>query len=104
MNLLTDLQQWKEGKSKIFAAKQFVVSITPVLGDTKKARYVEIDGNGLLARATLWEDGSLELEALDKNSDRTVTQASRLALTSAELRDSLNWWLSEIAIYAPPET
>ena len=31
-------------------------------------------------------------------------QASRVVATAAELGDSLNWWLSEIAIYAPPET
>lgn len=104
MSLLDHLQTWKDGKSKIFAAERFVVSITPTLGNEKKARYVEIDGNGLLGRATLWEDGSLELEALDKESEQTTIQASHVIATAAELGDCLNWWLSEIAIYAPPET
>lgn len=103
MSLLDDMQTWKDGKSKIFAARRFVVSITPTLGDEKKARYFEIDGNGLLGRATLWEDGSLELEALDKESEQTAIQASRVVATAAELGDCLNWWLSEISIYVPPE-
>lgn len=104
MSLLDHLQTWKDGKSKIFAAERFVVSITPTLGIEKKARYVEIDGNGLLSRATLWEDGSLELEALDKQSVQTAIQSSRVVATVAELSDSLNWWLSEIAIYSQSET
>ena len=32
MSLLDHLQTWKDGKSKIFAAERFVVSITPTLG------------------------------------------------------------------------
>lgn len=103
MQLLGHLQVWVNGKSKIFAAESFAVHVSPILGEEKKARYVELEGNGLLARATLWEDGSLELEALNEFSE-TVIQASRITPTHAELDDNLNWWLSEIAIYAPPQT
>ena len=102
MHLLEHLQEWTKGKSQIFTAESYAVIVSPVLGEEKKARYVELEGNSLLARATLWEDGSLELEALNELSE-TVIQASRVTPTSAELDDNLNWWLGEIAIYVPPE-
>lgn len=103
MHLLAYLQEWTKGKSNIFAAEGYAVLVSPVLGEEEKARYVELEGNSLLARATLWQNGLLELEALNQLSE-TVIQASRAALTPAELDDNLNWWLSEIAIYVPPET
>jgi hypothetical protein len=102
MHLLAHLEEWTKGKSKIFTAEGYAPFHSPILGDEKRARYVEIDGNSLLARATLWEDGSLELEALNEFS-KTVIQSSRLALTPVALDDNLNWWLSEIATYVSPE-
>ena len=96
---LEHLQRWVQSKSKIFAVERLVVSISPLLGEEAKAQYVEVDGNGLLGRATLWESGSLELEALDEKAEQTVLQSSRVVVTPAELEDSLNWWLGEIAIY-----
>ena len=102
MHLLEYLREWTKGKSKIFAAESYEVVVSPVLGEDKKARYIELEGNSLLARATLWENGALELEALNEQSE-TVIQASRTAPTAAELDDNLNWWLSEIATYVPPE-
>jgi len=72
--LLTYLEEWKKSKSKIFGAEGYVVSITEELGDSVKARYIEIDGNGLLARATLWESGSLVVEALDVETEEQVLQ------------------------------
>ncbi len=103
MHLLAHLEEWTESKSKIFNTEGYIVSVSPTLGDEKKARYVEFDGNGLLGRATLWEDGSLELEAMNEHTE-TVVKASRITHTFAALDDSLNWWLSEMAIYVSPET
>ncbi|EPU6121706.1 immunity protein TriTu family protein [Vibrio parahaemolyticus] len=40
------------------------------LGDEVKAQYIEIEGNGLLSRATLWETGNLVLEAIDIESEQ----------------------------------
>jgi hypothetical protein len=102
MDLLAHLPEWIESKAKIFAAERYVVVASHILGDEKKARYIELDGNGLFARATLWDDGALELEALDEDS-KTVIQASRVVNTVAELYDNLNWWLSEVAIYVAPQ-
>lgn len=72
--LLVYLEQWKVSKSKIFDAEGCVVSISKALGDTVKYRYIEIDGNGLLARAKLWESGSLVVEAIDSELDNQVLQ------------------------------
>jgi len=46
--LLAFLEEWKNSKSRIFGAKSYSVSITEELGDSVRARYVEIDGNGYL--------------------------------------------------------
>lgn len=102
MSLIEDLQRWKDGKARLFAAEGLSMSITPILGDEKQSRYVEVESRALLSRATLWDDGCLELEALEMRSGRTVLQASRVVATSAELSDSLNGWLSEIAAYVSP--
>ncbi|MBB3062930.1 immunity protein TriTu family protein [Microbulbifer rhizosphaerae] len=97
--LLAYLGKWKSSKSKIFGAEGYVVSITAELGDSVKSRYIEIEGNGLLSRATLWENGSLVIEALDIENENTVLQESFETLETWQLDDKLNWWLSEIATY-----
>jgi hypothetical protein len=99
--LLTYLEKWKDSKSKIFGAEGYVVSITEELGDSVKARYIEIDGNGLLARATLWESGNLSVEALDVETETQVIQKIFETPDTWQLDDKLNWWLSEVATYEP---
>ena len=76
-------------------------SITKELGDSVKARYIEIDGNGLLARATLWEIGNLVVEALDVSTEELVLQKAFDTTETRQLDDKLNWWLSEVATYEP---
>ena len=53
MALVEHMARWAHSKSKIFDAEKFEVSVTPILGDEKQAPYVEIVGNGLLARTTV---------------------------------------------------
>ena len=97
--LFNHLEVWKKSKTKIFNSEGYEVSITEVLGDTKKARYIELDADKLVARATLWETGELELEALDIQSEERVIQKSVVAPEIWKLDDELNWWLSEVATY-----
>ncbi|TLM73401.1 hypothetical protein ACONUD_16990 [Microbulbifer harenosus] len=99
--LLTYLEEWKNSKSKIFRAEGYAVFITEELGDSVKARYVEIDGNGLLARATLWERGNLVVEAMDVKTEAQVLQEAFETTEPWQLDDKLNWWLSEVATYEP---
>ena len=99
--LLLYLEKWKNSKSKIFGSEGYVVSITEELGDSVKARYIEIDGNGLLARATLWESGNLSVEALDVETETQVIQKIFDTPETWQLDDKLNWWLSEVATYEP---
>lgn len=99
--LLEYLQEWKSSKSKIFDAERYDVSITDELGDQVKARYIEIGGNGLLARATLWENGSLVVEALNIETEAQILQKSFETPEPWQLDDKLNWWLSEVAAYEP---
>jgi hypothetical protein len=97
--LLNHLKVWKESKSKIFACEDFEVSISNELGDSKKARYIDLDTDKLVARATLWETGELELEALDINTETRAIQKSVVTTEVWQLDDELNWWLSEVATY-----
>ena len=97
--LLDHLEVWKNSKNTIFKSENYKVYITGVLGSTKKSRYINIDTDKLVARATLWESGELELEAIDI---ATNTREIFKSVTTTEvwrLDDELNWWLSEIAIY-----
>jgi hypothetical protein len=97
--LLSYLEEWKISKTKIFESEGYKVTITKVLGDSKKARYIDLDTEKLVSRATLWETGELEFEALDFQSEKQVIQLSVITVEIWELEDKLNWWLSEVATY-----
>ena len=97
--LLNHLEVWKESKTKIFTCEGYRANITGEFGDSKKSRYIDIDTDKLVARATLWESGELELEAIDIKSEENVIQKSVVTPELWQLDDELNWWLSEIAIY-----
>ena len=97
--LLNHLEVWKESKSKIFTCEGFEVSISDELGDSKKARYIDLDTDKLVARATLWGTGELELDALDINTEKRAIQKSVVTPEVWQLDDELNWWLSEVATY-----
>ena len=97
--LLSYLEEWKISKTKIFVSEGYKATITKVLGDSKKARYIDLDTEKLVSRATLWETGELELEALDFQSEKQVIQLSVITVEIWELDDKLNWWLSEVATY-----
>ena len=97
--LLSYLEEWKISKTNIFESEGYKSTITKVLGDSKKARYIDLDTEKLVSRATLWETGELELEALDFQSEKQVIQLSVITVEIWELDDKLNWWLSEVATY-----
>ncbi|WP_125564795.1 immunity protein TriTu family protein [Pseudoalteromonas rubra] len=97
--LLSYLEDWKNSKTKIFVSEGYDVTITDILGESKKARYIDLDTDKLVSRATLWETGELEIEAIDIHSEKQVIQLSAFALQVCELDDKLNWWLSEVATY-----
>ncbi len=97
--LLKHLEVWKESKSKIFTCEGYEVGISGEFGYAKKSRYIDIDTDKLVARATLWESGELELEAIDVKSEKNAIQKSVVTPELWQLDDELNWWLSEIATY-----
>jgi len=97
--LLNYLEDWKNSKTKIFVSEGFEVTITGVLGDSKKARYIDLNTEKLVSRATLWETGELEIEALDIQSEKQVIQLFAVTPEVWELDDKLNWWLSEVATH-----
>ncbi|MAM89516.1 MAG: hypothetical protein CME36_19625 [unclassified Hahellaceae] len=98
--LLSHLEVWKKSKVKIFDSEGYKVSISEEQGDSKKARYIDLGSDKLVARATLWETGELELEALDAQSGEQVLQKSVVAPKIWQLDDELNWWLSEVSLRA----
>lgn len=97
------LEKWVQSKSKIFACEEFDVSVSDMLGQEIIARYIEIHGNGLLCRATVWENGDLVLEAIELQNETQVIQKRLDSLELWQLDEKLNWWLSEIAIYEQPK-
>ena len=96
---LTYIEVWKNSKSKIFVAESYVASVTEELDDPVRACYIQIDGNGLLARATIWENGSLVMSIFEIETETLVLQKSFEIVELWELDDKLNWWLSEVVPY-----
>lgn len=97
--LLSYLEDWMASKRKIFDCEGYKVAITGVLGESKKSRYIDLDTDKLVARATLWDTGELELEAIDFQTEAQVIQLSTVTNEIWHLDDKLNWWLSEVATY-----
>ena len=46
--LLSYLEEWKISKTKIFESEGYKATITKVLGDSKKARYIDLDTEKLV--------------------------------------------------------
>ncbi len=97
--LLSHLDVWKNSKNKIFNSEGYKVTVADVLGDARKSRYINIDTDKLVARATLWESGELELQAMDIATKNRAIFKSVATPEVWRLDDELNWWLSEIATY-----
>ena len=93
------MEVWKGSKQKIFTCEGYEVSITGELGDSKKARYIDLDTEKLVARATLWESGELELEAINIQTEERIMHKSCVVTEVWQLDDELNWWLSEVSTY-----
>ncbi|CAH0540923.1 immunity protein TriTu family protein [Vibrio marisflavi] len=90
------LGKWKSSKSAILSIEGYEASVTGTLGHEKKARFIDLDTDKVISRATLWESGELELEALDIDTEKRVIQKSTVVQSVSELDDELNWWMSEV--------
>lgn len=97
--LLNHLEVWMNSKGKIFSCEGYEVSVSAEFGESKKSRYIDLDTDKLVARATLWESGELELEAMNTQTENRVLHKSSITPEIWQLDDELNWWLSEVAIY-----
>ncbi len=97
--MLKHLDLWIDSKSNIFNAEKFEVRVSKQLGEQVKAQYIEIEGNGLLSRATLWETGGLILESIDIISEEHVISEIFDLSEFEQIEDKLNWWLGEIVTY-----
>ena len=97
--LLSHIESWKKAKSRIFACEGYIVEVSEVTGTSKKSRYISIETDKLVARATLWESGELELEAIDIATSERVIYKYEVTPNVLRLDDELNGWLSEIAKY-----
>jgi hypothetical protein len=93
------LETWLTTNETYFRSKNIISLITGVLGDSNKARYIELDGNGLLTRATIWETGDLVIEAIDIESTVTIILTHLEVRNLPQLHNQLNWWRNKIAKY-----
>ncbi|MEL7578985.1 MULTISPECIES: immunity protein TriTu family protein [unclassified Pseudoalteromonas] len=99
--MLQELENWRNSKSKILTIENLKVVLSAQLGEPTKAQYIEIKGNGLIARATLWENGNLVLKAVSCQSDKQVILKHLNSCKAWQIDDELNWLLSQIVIYEP---
>ena len=97
--LLQHLEDWEKAKQKIFNDEGLKVEIQDEFDNEIGSRHIEINGNSLESRAVIWEDGFLELTALDEVSNEFVINTSCTVNETYELDEKLDMWLSEIAIY-----
>lgn len=102
-NLLESLVNWKDKKAKVFKIEDFKASVEDELEHELQARFIEIEGNDILAKALLFEDGFLELTAQDQESKKVFIDTSCTIQETWELDDKLNNWFNEVANYDEDE-
>ena len=99
MTMLNFLPKWVESKKEILADENFDFEVSPILGEDKKARYIDLFNNKIAARVTVWETGETEFEVIDSETSKDVLNKS-MKIEECQLDGKLNWWLSEIIAYA----
>ena len=99
INYLNYLEYWHGSKSKIFAFENWATSVSAISNNAKRSRSLDIESGKLFARATVWESGELDVEAIDREEGFDIVRKTFLVKSEPELDDKLNWWLSEIVIY-----
>ena len=97
--LLQHLEDWEQSQKKLLAKEDISVEITDDFDNEVGSRHIEVNTNGLEARAVLWEDGFLELVALDEETNNFVINTSFNVNEVYELDEKLNTWLNEIVYY-----
>ena len=102
-NLLEALVNWKDKKAKVFKIEEFTAEMEDELEHELQARFIEIEGNGVLAKALLFEDGFLELTAQDQDNKKKFIDTSCTIEQTYELDDKLNNWFNEVADYDEDE-
>jgi hypothetical protein len=100
--MLNILLKWVESKKKILALENFDIEVSPILGEDKKARYIDLFNSKIAARVTVWETGEADFEAIDSETSRDVLNKSMI-IEEWQIEDRLNWWLSEIIVYPGTE-
>lgn len=96
---LSYLEKWQHSKGKIFASEGFTTAISEVSDFAKRSRYLDIESQRFLARATVRESGELDVEAVDRESGSDIVRQTFRVDGEWDLDDKLNWWLSEVATY-----
>jgi hypothetical protein len=97
--MLNYLPNWIDSNKKILSSDNFDIEVSPVLGDEKKARYIELSNNKIFARVTIWETGEAEFDAIDCETSKDVLDKS-MVIFEWQLDEKLNWWLSEVVAYS----
>jgi len=97
--LLQHLEDWEQSQKKLLERESISIEINDNFENELGSRHIEVNVNGLDARAVLWEDGFLELVALDESSNEFVINTSCTVHEIFELDENLNAWLHEIAYY-----
>ncbi len=102
-NLHAYIDHWQQSKSNIFKAEELKVDISEDFENEIISRSLELIGNGLIAKATQWDDGFLELTAVDESTQDIVLESSYSIGEEWELEEKLNTWLSEVIFYTPTD-
>ena len=100
-NLHAYIDHWKQSKSNILKVEELEVDIFEDFENEIVSRCLELVGNGLIAKATQWDDGFLELNAVDESTKCIVLESSCSVAEEWELEEKLNTWLSEVIFYTP---
>lgn len=93
------LDDWRRSKRKIFSSENYAVTISDTSDYSKESRFLDIESPKIIARATVWSSGELDVEAVDRNDGTDIIRRTFSVESSTQLDDKLNWWLSEIAVY-----
>jgi len=97
--LLQHLEAWERSQKKLIEGAGLSLEIVDDFDNEIGARHIEVEEDDFEAHAVLWEDGFLELTAIDQTSNTFFINRSYNVNEPHELDEHLNAWLAEIAFY-----
>ena len=95
--MLTEFENWFKANATRLSARNCAVTLArPVLNTNTNCAYADIETENYLARATVWESGEFQKEAIDPDTGENMLYEYKALHKPEELYDSLEAFIESL--------